>query len=124
MTDRNSTPFRSRVVGRLLTFALTIALICAMLPLSSTQADTVTPISKLSPALQRALTVSESLVWQNTGKQTVRALIQTNGAVSSALTKAIKTAGGSVVRQFTSINAVLAELPKSSLLTIAARTDV
>src|SRR5262245_35625732 len=104
MTDRNSTPIRSLVVGRLLTYALTLALICAMLPAGRTQADTVSPISKLSPALQRALTVSESLVWQNPGKLTVRALIQTNGAVSSSLTKAIKTAGGSVVRQFTSIN--------------------
>jgi hypothetical protein len=54
----------------------------------------------------------------------VRALIQSNGPVSSALITAIRGAGGSVVRQFTSINGLLADLPINKLLSIAGRSDV
>src|SRR5204863_6617597 len=55
---------------------------------------------------------------------TVRALIQTNGPVTNALKSAVTSAGGSIVRQFTSINGVLVDLPKNRLLTIAGRSDV
>ena len=103
---------------------LTLTLLCAMMPTIPVRADLSSSQSKLSPALQQALTSNQSLVWLDPSKQTVRTLIQSYGPVSSALTKAIKAAGGTVVRQFTSINGLLVDLPKSQLLTIAARSDV
>src|ERR1700686_2316532 len=109
---------------RLLTVTIALTLLCALMPAIQTQADQSSAINKMSPALQQALTSNQSLVWLDPSKQTVRTLIQTYGPVSSSLTKAIKTAGGTVVRQFTSINGLLVDLPKNQLLTFAARSDV
>jgi serine protease AprX len=109
---------------RLLAATLTLALVCAAIPIGRTHADNPAPISKLSLALQQALNSNVSQVWQDTSRQTVRALVQSNGPVTSSLTRAITSAGGSVVRQFTSINGVLVDLPRNRLLTIAARSDV
>jgi hypothetical protein len=68
-------------------------------------------IDKLSPALQQALVGATDLVWSNQSARTLRVLIQTNGPVSPALTAAIALRGGAVVRLFTSIDGLLAELP-------------
>jgi len=61
-------------------------------------------LNKMSPALQQALTSNQSLVWLDPSKQTVRTLIQTYGPVSSTLTKAIKTAGGTVSLSLAQVN--------------------
>ena len=109
---------------RMLTVILALVQLCAFMPVAPARAQVASATSKLSGALQQSLTTNESQVWQDVSKQTVRMLIQTNGAVTSSLLKAIANSGGSVVRQFTSINGLLADLPKSKLLTIAARSDV
>ena len=109
---------------RLITVLLSLTLLCALLPPGGAKAQQPSSISKLSVALQQALNSNESMVWLDPTRQTVRTLIQTNGPVSSTLTNAIKLAGGSVVRQFGSINGFLADLPKSKLLAIADRADV
>src|SRR5205085_5535275 len=98
-----------------------------MLPLPRSHAQsplTLGPLNKLSVALQQALTSNDAQVWSSPSQQTVRTLIQTNGPVSAALRSAITAAGGSVVRQFTSIDGLLAELPKSQVLAVAARDDI
>src|SRR6266404_6828680 len=111
--------------SRLLAVTLALTLLCAAMPIARTRADNPpSPISKLSLALQQALNSNVSQVWQDPARQTVRALIQSNGPVTSSLTRAITSAGGLVVRQFSSINGILVDLPKNSLLTIAARSDV
>src|SRR5713226_1766026 len=109
---------------RLLTVILALTLWCALMPKIRTQADQSSSIGKLSPALQQALSSNQSLVWLDPTKQTVRTLIQTYGPVSSSLTNAINAAGGTVVRQFTSINGLLVDLSKNQLLNFAARSDV
>jgi len=115
----------SKFAGRkALTLLLALALVSALAPAFRTRADQSAALNKMSPALQQALTSNQSLVWHDPSKQTVRALIQTYGPVSSSFLKAINAAGGTVVRQFTSINGVLVVLPISQLLTFAARTDV
>jgi len=114
-----------KLQSRLLAITLALALLCASIPIARTRADNPpTPISKLSLALQQALNSNVSLVWQDPSRQTVRALVQSNGPVTSSLKSAITSAGGLVVRQFSSINGLLVDLPKNSLLTIAARSDV
>jgi subtilisin family serine protease len=109
---------------RLLTSLLSLILLSGLLPLGGTRADLAAATAKLSGALREALTSNVSSVWLDPSRQTVRALIQTNGPVSSALTNAIGQAGGSVVRRFSSIDGLLADLPKSKLLAIAGRSDV
>ncbi|HEX8185537.1 MAG TPA: hypothetical protein VF747_12315, partial [Blastocatellia bacterium] len=111
---------------RLLALCLMLVLLGVALPIARTrvQAASPDPVTKLSPALQRALNSNELLVWSDPSRQTVRALVQTSGPVSNSLITAVRSVGGSVVRQFSSINGLLAELPKSSLLTIAGRSDV
>src|SRR6266568_7768332 len=121
-------PRNHRSFRRLLTLVLTLTLVFALLPHGRTQADggsgSGAGMSKLSVALQQALdNYPSSCVWLNTSRQTVRTLIQSNGPVASALTTAITAAGGSVVRRFTSIDGLLADLPINKLLTIAARSD-
>src|SRR2546423_1746960 len=113
---------------RFLAMCLTLVLLSTLLPLNQLQArqsysstSSTGTLSKLSPALQAGIQDSyQSCVWSDQQKQTVRVLIQTFSPVSSSLLTAITSAGGKVVRQFTSINALLAELPKSSVLNIAA----
>src|SRR6185436_9952165 len=109
---------------RLFAAALMIALMFALIPPRRTQAVQAEPISKLSVALQLALNSNVSSVWLDPSRQRVRTLIQTYGAVPSSLSTAIAQAGGSVVRQFSSINGLLADLPKNKLLAIAARSEV
>ncbi|HEX8087520.1 MAG TPA: hypothetical protein VF762_01625, partial [Blastocatellia bacterium] len=109
---------------RLLTLWLMFILLGAALPIDGARAQATSPITKLSPALQRALNSNDMLVWSDPSRRTVRALIQTVGPVSPGLITAVRSSGGSVVRQFTSIYGLLAELPKSSLLTLASRSDV
>src|ERR1044071_4591569 len=111
---------------RLIAFWLMPILLGAALPIAGlrAQATSPDPVTKLSPAMQQILNSNELLVWADPSRRTVRTLIQTVGTVSSSLITAVRSVGGSVVRQFTSINGLLAELPKTSLLTIAARTDV
>src|SRR5215212_2247040 len=82
------------------------------------------PADKLSPPLRQALATSDTLVWSDPSRQTVRALVQSVGPVSSGLLSAIRANGGTVLRQFSSIKGFLAELPKNRILTIAARPDV
>ncbi|HEY9231687.1 MAG TPA: S8 family peptidase, partial [Blastocatellia bacterium] len=104
---------------------MTLALLSVtLLPRSHAQTSQPNPINKLSTALQQALTSNDALIWSSPSRQTVRALIQTNGPVSAALSLAITVAGGTVVRQFTSIDGLLAELPKSQVLNIAGRDDI
>src|SRR5687768_12805005 len=98
--------------SRLLTVLISLALLCALLPQARINAQQPSTTAKLSAALQQVLNSNESLVWHDPSRQTVRTLIQANGPVSSALTTAINQAGGSVVRKFTSINGLLADLPK------------
>src|SRR5713226_1926367 len=114
---------RRDIRRRLLTLLWSLSLLCALLPPAHTKAQQSSATVKLSAALQQALNSNESMVWLNPTRQTVRILIQTNGPVSSALTAAITIAGGSVVRQFTSIVGLLADLPKSKVLDIAGRAD-
>src|SRR5690242_15850795 len=109
---------------KLLTIALTLVLVFGLLPLTRTQAVVAAPISKLSAALQQALNSTVSTVWSDPSRQRLRVLIQSNGPFSSSLNTAIIASGGTIVRQFTSINGVLADLPKNQVLTLAARTDV
>src|SRR6185503_6191960 len=109
---------------RLLTLLLPVTLLCALLPPLHTGAQQTAAAAKLSVALQQVLGSNESQVWHDPSRQTVRTLIQSNGPVTSALTTAISQAGGSVVRQFASINGFLADLPKNKLITIAGRSDV
>src|SRR6266478_547677 len=116
-------PQNHRRFRGLLTLVLTFTLVFALLPPGRTQAQ-ASAITKLSVALQQALNSNVSTVWLDPSRQRVRTLIQTNGPVASALITAIGVAGGTVVRQFTSINGLLADLPKSNLLAIAARSDV
>ncbi|HWL74563.1 MAG TPA: S8 family serine peptidase, partial [Burkholderiaceae bacterium] len=113
-----------RGVRRLLPIVLTLALLVAVLPHNQAQAQQPGTVNKLSPALQQALNNNINSVWSNPDRQTVRVLIQTTGAVQIGLITAITLQGGSVVRQFTSINGLLVELPKNKVLTIAARADV
>src|ERR1044072_3423432 len=102
---------------------LTLALLSAMLPLTRSYAQS-NSINKLSLALQQVLGTNNLLVWSDPSRRTVRTLIQTNGPVSSALITAVIRAGGTVVRQFSSINGMLVELPKNQVLSIASRSDV
>src|SRR5215510_7964573 len=66
-------------------------------------------LSKISPALQQALTSTQDLVWLNQSRGTARVLIQTNGSVSLSLLTSIVLNGGLVVKSFSSIDAVLVE---------------
>src|SRR6185369_11909654 len=109
---------------KLLTLALTLVLVFGLLPLTRSQAVVAAPISKLSRALQQALNTNVSTVWSDPSRQRLRVLIQSNGAFTSSLNTAIIAAGGIIVRQFASINGVLAYLPKNRVLTLAARPDV
>src|SRR6266850_4097270 len=109
----------------LLPVLLTLTLLCALLPSARIRADESASTSKLSRALQTALDDDYySCVWSDPSRGTVRVLIQTVGPVSPQLLTAVTAARGSVVRQFTSINGILAELPKGRVLGIAARADV
>ena len=102
---------------------LTLALLSTLLPLTRSYAQG-NATNKLSLALQQVLGTNNLLVWSDPSRRTVRTLIQTNGPVSSALITAVTRAGGTVVRQFSSINGMLAELPKNQVLSIASRSDV
>src|SRR5438094_926450 len=123
---------RNRRPRRFIAMCLTLVLLSTLLPLNQLQArqsysgtGSTGTLSKLSPALQAGIQDSyQSCVWSDQSRKTVRVLIQTFSPISSSLLTAIVSAGGTVVRQFTSINGLLAELPKSSVLTIAARSDV
>src|SRR5437660_4656992 len=108
----------------LLTAILALTLVSSLMPTVRTRADQSLAMSKLSPALQQGLDSSYSCVWSDSSKGTVRTVIQTFGPVSPLLLSAVTSSGGAVVRQFTSINGILAELPKNRVLTIAARADV
>jgi subtilisin family serine protease len=103
---------------------LILALFVAALPRGEAQAQQPSAVNKLSSALQQALGSNINSVWSNPDRQTVRVLIQTAGPVQTSLITAITLQGGTVVRQFSSINGLLAELPKNRLLTIAGRADV
>src|SRR5262245_37433301 len=80
--------------------------------------------SKISPALSQALSSNLESVWSDSTRQSVRVIIQSRGPVSPLLLGAILLQGGTVVRQFSSLDAVLVELPKSRVLAIAGRSDV
>ena len=102
-----------------------LAVLSVTMPRSHAQSpSTGGPLGKLSFALQQSLNNNDAQVWANPSRQTVRALIQTNGPVTTALRLSVIAAGGTVVRQFSSIDGLLAELPKSRLLDIAGRADV
>src|SRR5882724_9718839 len=125
----DTTPLQRSGLPQPPTLSLTSTLVFALLPHGRTRADggsgSGAGMSNLPVALQQALdNYPSSCVWLNTSRQTVRTLIQSNGPVASALPTAITAAGGSVVRQFTSIDGLLADLPINKLLSIAARSDV
>ena len=125
MTKRYVLTFlKQRGIKRLSATLMAVWLGLVSLPLTRTRADQVLPTSKLSVALQQCLDSNVSSVWLDSTRQRVRTLIQTNGPVTSSLTAAIQTAGGVVVRQFDSINGVLADVPKNRLLQLAARNDI
>src|SRR5690242_160994 len=114
-----------RKARALIALLIIVAVTCVTLPPSQARSLSITdPLDKLSLALQQALGSNDAQVWANPSRQTVRTLVQSNGPVTSALRSAITQAGGTIVRQFTSIDGLLAELPKSRLLDIAARDDV
>ncbi|MFL6214530.1 MAG: S8 family serine peptidase [Blastocatellia bacterium] len=117
--------FSLRKARPLVALLMMLAVLGVTLPRSQARSLlTASPLDKLSLALQQALGNNDAAVWANPSRQTVRALIQSNGPVTSSLRQAITQAGGNVVRQFTSIDGLLVELPKSSLLDIATRDDV
>src|SRR5689334_20060066 len=113
----------ARKAQPVLALCVMLALLSVTLPRLHAQVSG-NPLNKLSLALQQALVNNDLQVWSNPSRQTVRTVIQTNGPVSLALRSAILLAGGTVVRQFTSIDGMLVELPKNKLLDIAARADV
>ncbi len=119
---------RSRNGRRLSALVIAFILATGALPFAGAKAQiepaTVSAQSKLSPALLAAITDNRLLVWANPSRRTVRVLVQTTGAISNSLTTAISQAGGSVVRRFSSINGLLAELPKDRVIQIASRGDV
>ena len=88
------------------------------------QTDPSSPVAKLSTALRQALTEDVSLAWENPSTGNVRVILQTNGPVSPSLILALVLQGGTVVRQFSTINGLLVELPKSHLLSVAALAEV
>jgi len=81
-------------------------------------------LAKLSVAVQQILASNNALVWSNPATQKVRVLIQSFGPAGSDLLAAITQNGGTVVRQFTAINAVLVGLPTSGVLAVAALPQV
>src|ERR1044071_3167951 len=107
--DKEMTKLFSRISNKGLSarkffaLCLTLALLSALLPITRSHAQ-VNATNKLSLALQQVLGANNLLVWSDPSKRTVRTLIQTNGPVSSALITAVTRAGGTVVRQFSSIN--------------------
>jgi serine protease AprX len=101
-----------------------VLLLTSAFPRRRAQAQSPSAISKLSTAVQQILNSGTTLVWANPATQTIRVLIQTFGPVDSGLLTAIGQNGGSVVRQFASIDGVLAALPISSVLAIAALPQV
>ncbi|HKY06066.1 MAG TPA: hypothetical protein VJQ56_14320, partial [Blastocatellia bacterium] len=111
-------------IRRAIALVLAAAFLTMSVPTSRADAQVASALNKLSPALQQALTSNLNLVWLNPTRRTVRALVQTNGPVTPGLLTAITLQGGSVVRQFSSINGLLVDLPKTSLLSLAARNDV
>ena len=127
--DKEMTKLFSRISNKGLSarkffaLCLTLALLSTLLPITRSHAQS-NATNKLSLALQQVLGANNLLVWSDPSKRTVRTLIQTNGPVSSALITAVTRAGGTVVRQFSSINGMLVELPKNQVLSIASRSDV
>jgi serine protease AprX len=113
-------PFGSK---QFLVLFLALVLLSASIPWSRSQAQ-LNLLNKLTLALQQELNGNSNLLWSNPTSQRMRVLVQTNGLVSSALTNALALLDGVVVRQFTSINGLLVDIPKSSVLTLAARPDV
>ena len=93
---------------------LTLIVLSLTIPAWTLQAQQQSSLYKLSPALQQAMVSTNELIWSNQNARTVRLLIQTYGPVSATLIAAIALQGGSVVRQFTSIDGLLAEVqPKN-----------
>ncbi|HWX41335.1 MAG TPA: S8 family serine peptidase, partial [Blastocatellia bacterium] len=117
-------PWFDHGLRRVFAIIVAVALLSAVVPRNGVRAQQPAGFAKLSVALQQELTASDLLVWSNPSKGTVQVLIQTVGPVSAGLLAAVTVYGGSVVRQFTSINGILAQLPKTNVLTIAARSDV
>ncbi|HEV8486968.1 MAG TPA: S8 family serine peptidase, partial [Blastocatellia bacterium] len=117
-------PAFSRWVTALLTVALLLTTWAPLQRHAYARPELGSVVGKLSGPLLNSLGNNELLVWSDPIRHTVRTIIQTPGAVTPALRTAVVLAGGSVVRQFTSINGLLAELPKSNVLAIAARADV
>src|SRR5262245_15413654 len=113
-------------IKRLLSLSLLLCLLSSLVPLGSIQAQTPPPnaLGKRDPTLAHALNSSTTLIWSDPSRNTVRVLIQSYGSISSGLTSAIYSAGGQVVRKFSTINALLAEVPKNKVLSLAARSDV
>ncbi|MGH9822642.1 MAG: S8 family serine peptidase, partial [Blastocatellia bacterium] len=111
--------------NRLLTVSLLMILVEWGIPWNRAKAqNTPDPTQKLSPALRHALDDNASLIWENSPAGTVRVILQTNGAVSNSLISAVTQQGGLIIRQFNSINGVLLDMPKTSLLNVAALPDV
>ena len=115
---------RSRSFTRLARTLIALLVMSVVTPISKPQAQLQSLLGKLSPALQQALVSNKDLVWSNQTAKTVRVLVQTNGPVSVGLITTIALLGGSVVRQFTSIDGLLAEMPAEKLLSLAERSDV
>ncbi len=117
---------RLGIIPKLIGIVLSLSLTVAFLPSGKkTSAQTnSSAYNKLSPALQRSLNSNELLVWLNPSSQRVRVLVQTKSALSLSLITAITLQGGYIVREFSSINCVLVDIPKNKVLTIANRSDV
>src|SRR5215468_10549538 len=94
---------------QLLTIFLAVVLLSGALPQAQSQTQQPSAINKLSVAVQQALGNNNLLVWSDPSSQTLRVLIQSYNTVSPDLIAAILASGGLVVRQFTSINGVLAQ---------------
>src|SRR5262245_46729382 len=103
---------------------IVVFLVAAALPRGGTSAQTGGTMAKLSVAVQQALATNETLVWSDPASRTVRDLVQTYGTVDSNLLAAIGHRCGTVVRQFSAINGVLAAVSSDSIRMIAALPQV
>src|SRR5262245_57120949 len=124
LTSLNLREFRVAARSLSLTVALALLLNGALPVLALPPSPSTQPVAKLSGALRAALSSNEFSVWSDPATLRLRVLIQSEGPVSAGLLTAVTLSGGFVVRQFASIDGILADVPKRSLLDLAARTDV
>ncbi|HYM00758.1 MAG TPA: S8 family serine peptidase, partial [Blastocatellia bacterium] len=107
-----------------MTGTLTLAVLSFGIPQGRIVAQSPDPRQKLSMALVQALNDNADLVWEDSSDGTVQVIAQSNSPVTASLLSGLKELGANVVRQFASINGVLLDLPKTSLMDVAALPDI